>query len=129
MYRMQRRRITRGSVLAFATCAVAAAAISCGSNQPSDDFAKQTWLKGRGEFLTVTQPGELVSFRKIYGVASESDGVKYYEYRYEATLRCRKDWSFGYGTTEPYVCKTGDLVIDRGEYAFRLTENGWESIQ
>jgi len=105
------------------------AAFSCaGSSEPSDEQVKQIWLADRGKSLTETQPGELVSFKKANGVAGEDSGVKLYEFQYEATLRCKQDWSFGYGTTEPYVCKAGETVIDRGAYTFRLTENGWEQI-
>jgi hypothetical protein len=99
---------------------------SCGAGAPSEEQAKQAWLAWRGNNLTRVNPSEVVSFRKTNGVMGEAFGVKMYEFQYKATLRCKTDGSFGFGQTEPYVCKAGQTVVDREHtLRFQKTENGW----
>lgn len=113
-----------GLVLSLATIALS----SCGGNPPSEEQAKQAWLKGRGHKImnTAEQPSELVAFKKTNGTASDDYGVKFYEFQYEATLRCKGN-SYS-NTTEPGECKPGQTVVNRGSLTFKLTENGWVDV-
>lgn len=110
-----------GLVLSLATVTLS----SCGSNEPSEEQAKQAWLTGRGHQImnTAEQPSELVTFKRTKGTASEDYGVKFYEFQYEATLRCKGN-SYS-NTTEPGECKPGQIVVNRGSMTFKSTENGW----
>jgi len=82
----------------------------------------------RSDYYTKVQPGELVDFKKIDGLAAEFGGVRTYEYTYEVSLRCTKDWNWGSGAADPSTCKAGEIVKMRGTLDFRKTENGWNVI-
>jgi hypothetical protein len=112
-------------VLRLVLCLATVTLSSCaGGNPPSDEQAKQAWLKGRGNQITAEQPSELVSFKKTKGTASQDYGAKFYEFQYEATLKCKGNSHSA--TTEPGECKPGQLVVNRGSMTFKMTDNGWE---
>jgi len=101
--------------------------IGCGQSAPTDGTAREAWV-AKSSYYTKVQPGELVDFKKINGVSGEFGGVKTYEYQYEASLRCTKDWNWGAGAVDPWKCKEGEIVKVRGTLNFRKTENGWSVI-
>jgi hypothetical protein len=102
-----------------------------GNGNPTEAEAQKLWVASNaGQFMTVTQPTEVVSFKKTNGVAGEVNGVKTYHMNIEITLRCKKDWNFGsLSATEPHSCKAGQNVVYIGEMTFAKTENGWQSAE
>ena len=52
-----------------------------------------------------------------------------YEYDYEATLTCLKDFNFGYGPKPDGYCHPGKTITLTGRLLLERTENGWRRLE
>jgi hypothetical protein len=103
-------------------CFFGCVALACHGSTPSDSEARA--LLTQLDYYLDDGKTELSSFRKTNGVGGEG----YYEYRYEATLICRKDINFGWGPKPDGQCHPGKVITLTGTLTLRRTEKGWERM-
>jgi hypothetical protein len=122
---MHKSSLTLPKMLLLITFLLAAAA--CTESQPSDDLARETWIRVYGPQYIQQEGHELVEFKKVNGVAGEVSGIKVYEYDFEVKIRCKKDAFIGFEFSKN-ECKSGEIVSRKGRFNFRKTENGWQKV-
>jgi hypothetical protein len=94
--------------------------ISCGRGRPSDAQAREVFREIISADYLADGRAELTDFRKIDGIPGDI-----YQYEYEATLTCLKNWNFGWGPKPDGKCRPGKKITLTGKLNLQRTENGW----
>lgn len=112
----------------------------CGGSVPSEVNAKDEYLSSNlkmpNQFGKSLKKGTILveSFRKIDGVESEFEGVKFYEMSYEVVLQitdtAAADWrykdasAFCFGINGKWK---NDRCVKGGKFEFQKSEKGWKT--